>query len=568
MSEALTGGVMPPEPPPPSGEADYGGGGRRNQALAAAAPGAAGVPATPGVYGTELAVPSYLLNLPSTPALNAAVSKVIDSQRDSGKRVPKRGHNKWHDYKYATADDLREHVASMIGMHGLSYTQHEVGYSPFQSMLGVHFFFILSHESGEHGPPERVTVLSRLIDNKGQLDDKALSKAWTLALKDWSKSRFSIATGDLLDDPDANFDRQDERQAQQRQPAPTQRQPAQRANSKGNATPAGKPVQQSDGAPSYQPQGAGPAFAPDEPTPFIFETLKEGRRDLRDADTWTNEWRKRVNGTRKINAPDKLHAARKMNTPHIAAVAAVDAAAAAYVTRIIAEALVAMGDDTRSPPAKPAENAKAGPESVDLPTEEVTPDAWALGMLEVIKRCTSLDDLKAVQNDELRGSLYEAITVEQAGALHLAIEFREVALTIAKAVLRSQVDHVMQAATTIGEGGLAPLRDRLNSGDWNILTASARAKWEMLPEDMPAEHQESKAANEASVPSLEDEQWIGALLNEIGHAQSEPLVRAWRSQAARKARFNRITKEHPEITERVDAAEADRIAAIAARRAA
>jgi len=126
----------------------------------------------------------------------------------------------------------------------------------------------------------------------------------------------------------------------------------------------------------------------------------------------------------------------------------------------------------------------------------------------------------------------------------------------------------MQAATTIGEGGLAPLRDRLNGGDWNILTASARAKWEMLPEDMPAEHQESKAANEASVPSLEDEQWIGALLNEIGHAQSEPLVRAWRSQAARKARFNRITKEHPEITERVDAAEADRIAAIAARRAA
>jgi len=197
----------------------------------------------------------------------------------------------------------------------------------------------------------------------------------------------------------------------------------------------------------------------------------------------------------------------------------------------------------------------------------VTPDAWALGMLEVIKRCTSLDDLKAVQNGELRGPLYEAITDEQAKALHLAIEGREATLEIAGAILRSQIDRVMKAAT-MAFGRHAPLRDRMSDGDWHLLTAAARAKWDMLPEDMPAEQQESKPANEASVPSLEDEQWIGALLNEISHAQSEPLVRAWRSQAARKARFNRIVKEHPEVAERVDSAEADRIAAIAARRAA
>src|SRR6185312_10943893 len=150
------------------------------------------------------------------------------------------------------------------------------------------------------------------------------------------------------------------------------------------------------------------------------------------------------------------------------------------------------------------------------------------------------DDLKAVQNDELRGPLYEAITDEQRLALHLAIEVREATLSIAGAVLRPQIDRIMQAATTAG-ARYASLKDRMSAGEWDLLTAAARAKWEMLPEDKPAEQQRaSKPANEASVPSLEDEQWIGALLNEINHAQSEPLVRAWRSQAARKARFNRI----------------------------
>jgi hypothetical protein len=123
---------------------------------------------------------------------------------DSDETVPKRGENKHFNYKYATADDLRLHVGKRIGKHGLSYEQHEAGYTPFGSLIAVHYFFVLVHASGETAPPERRSVLVNLVSNRGSPDEKAFSKASVLALKDWAKIKLSIATGDQAEDPDAH----------------------------------------------------------------------------------------------------------------------------------------------------------------------------------------------------------------------------------------------------------------------------------------------------------------------------------------------------------------------------
>lgn len=190
-------GVMPPEPPPVNSEADYAnsGTGARKPATNALVVGSADVP----FFGLDLPIPAHLIGRERTPELNKAVALVL---QDSDESVPKRGWNDFHKYKYATADDIRMHVAKKIGHHGLSYEQHEVGYTPFGSLIAVHYYFVLSHESGETAPPQRVSVLTMMVTNNGKPDDKAFSKACVLALKDWSKGRFSIATGEVADDPD------------------------------------------------------------------------------------------------------------------------------------------------------------------------------------------------------------------------------------------------------------------------------------------------------------------------------------------------------------------------------
>jgi hypothetical protein len=192
-------GVMPPEPPPPASEADYLNGGAKRHA--------ATVIATQdvGVFGISPPVPQHLISRSPTPELNKAQAAVL---AESDESIPKRGYNKFHQYAYATADDLRMHVAQIIGKHGLSYEQHHGGYTmtPYGSMAEITYWFVLKHSSGEERPPQRFPVFA-LLTNKSGGDDKAMSKAMVLALKDWSKSTFSISTGDMLEDPDADDSR-------------------------------------------------------------------------------------------------------------------------------------------------------------------------------------------------------------------------------------------------------------------------------------------------------------------------------------------------------------------------
>jgi hypothetical protein len=153
-------------------------------------------------WSTPVRPPRYLEEQGEhTPELNKAVADVLAEM----KWVEKRGHNKFFNYDYATADDIREHVARLLGGHGLSYVQHEDEIQPSGPLLRVTYWFQVVHQSGQKGPFERVTVLTNAISERGKADDKALSKARVLALKDWTKNRFSIPAGD---DPstDPDFD--------------------------------------------------------------------------------------------------------------------------------------------------------------------------------------------------------------------------------------------------------------------------------------------------------------------------------------------------------------------------
>lgn len=155
---------------------------------------------------SDFCVPEYLVSYnEKTPELNAAVAAVM-AEMDW---VEKRGFNKFFNYAYATADDLRMHVANLIGKHGLSYEQHEVKIVPLGALIAVEYLFRVCHKSGEKGPFEKRTALARAQSEKGGADDKAISKANVLALKDWAKGRFSIPTGEDIesaggDDPDAD----------------------------------------------------------------------------------------------------------------------------------------------------------------------------------------------------------------------------------------------------------------------------------------------------------------------------------------------------------------------------
>ena len=178
----------------------------------------------------EFKVPDYLANdNTTTPALYEATAAVLAETT----RVMQRGKNAFHDYKYATIDDLREHVGKLIGKHGLSYEQHEVEIASAGPLLKVTYVFRLIHKSGERGPFEKVTALAMANTRSGP-DDKAVSKTRSLALKDWVKSRFSIPTGDEMesaggDEPDADPDNDAVHSLQGRG------KPASRPSTKGNA---------------------------------------------------------------------------------------------------------------------------------------------------------------------------------------------------------------------------------------------------------------------------------------------------------------------------------------------
>lgn len=514
MSESESLPVIPPEPPPITGEGDYARPAPQRQRAPAASADNAFVPAT--FYGIELPVPSVLRNVQATPDLNKAVSAALKDGSDAGS-VPKRGHNKWHNYDFATADDIRAYVGKILSAHGLSYEQHEVGYTSMGPLMAVHYYFVLVHESGQRGVPERVTVFTRLIDNKGQPDDKALSKATVLALKDWSKSRFSIPTGDALDDPDTNFNEpEDDRQ-----------------DSRGDRRGARQP-QYAD-VPSFRPG----SYAPDEPTPFKFQS-REGVTDHREPNAWIATWRKMVGGMVHTKALDKLEAAAKLNEPHIAAVAEVEKEAAAFVRKMITDATAALEADPGAKKAAP----KSG-EGADQPQED-----YITAAVQRLSACRSVDEHQQIRDTLFAGEAYERLAAAQKLQLALTSDARRLELRIAEAQTRAVLSMLMKDQAT------AALMAEITSERAAAIKALADKRWNELP------------ANDTATGELTDEQWVEALIREIKAAKSDAQAKAWETSASRKARLIRIKKANPDLAQRVEDARDDRIAALAQARAA
>lgn len=138
---------------------------------------------------------------------NKVAARVAAVMAEAG-WIEKRGHNKFHGYDYATVEDIRAHLAKLCGKHGLAWRQDELrAYPVGGKLIAVTYQFSLSSadEPDKECFVSRVTALAMLVTNKGSPDDKAFSKARSLAWKDWARAQFGIAAGDDPD-PDAHED--------------------------------------------------------------------------------------------------------------------------------------------------------------------------------------------------------------------------------------------------------------------------------------------------------------------------------------------------------------------------
>jgi hypothetical protein len=115
--------------------------------------------------------------------------------------IAKRGHNKFHGYKYATMGDVLERLTPLIGKHGLIIMQTETpeGRKMFDDgrAIAIEYEFTIGHSSGEIWPDRpRQTGMCRCRDSKGGFDDKAMNKCHTAARKYFLLALFQIATGE------------------------------------------------------------------------------------------------------------------------------------------------------------------------------------------------------------------------------------------------------------------------------------------------------------------------------------------------------------------------------------
>lgn len=149
---------------------------------------------------TPLMVVSQDGTSPQRPVV-VAISRVM---KEVG-TVEKRGENKFHGYKYATAADVAFALQRLMAENGLVVIQRErdTRYDDAMGMLAVRYDFDVMHTSGDALAPVQMTGMSRAKDSKGGFDDKATNKCHTAARKYFLLSLFQIPSGDYQD-PDAD----------------------------------------------------------------------------------------------------------------------------------------------------------------------------------------------------------------------------------------------------------------------------------------------------------------------------------------------------------------------------
>lgn len=153
-----------------------------------------------------------------TPSLDAKLARVMAEVGN----VPKRGHNKFHDYKYVTAPDIYDSVRRLFAEQRLTLVQRPDRFESREvagrngrvdTILGVHWTFQI--RDGDSGEVLEVPWYSEGMD----AHDKAFNKAVTSGRKYFLVATLMIASdvedADAGPGPDQDQGQQNGRQQQQ-----------------------------------------------------------------------------------------------------------------------------------------------------------------------------------------------------------------------------------------------------------------------------------------------------------------------------------------------------------------
>ena len=158
------------------------------------------LPAVPEktVPGTvaDIAPPKQMQAMP-VPKLATAISKVMGEI--AADPIHKKGKNAFHNYSYATMQDILNGLTPLMSKHGITIMQTEIerGFMDNGNAIFATYDFTIMHESGEVWPfPQRQTGVSNTRTSKGTFDDKGLNKCHTSARKYFLLSLFQIPTTD------------------------------------------------------------------------------------------------------------------------------------------------------------------------------------------------------------------------------------------------------------------------------------------------------------------------------------------------------------------------------------
>ena len=181
------------------------------------------LPAVPEktVPGTvaDIAPPKQMQAMP-VPKLATAISKVMGEVASNP--IHKKGKNAFHNYNYATMQDILSGLTPLMSKHGITIMQTEIerGFMDNGNAIFATYDFTIMHELGEVWPfPQRQTGVSNTRTSKGTFDDKGLNKCHTSARKYFLLSLFQIPTTDEDDADRGDNDGYGERKPASR-PAP------------------------------------------------------------------------------------------------------------------------------------------------------------------------------------------------------------------------------------------------------------------------------------------------------------------------------------------------------------
>src|SRR3990167_10184536 len=117
---------------------------------------------------------------------HAAVAAAIAQVTAKVGAVEKRGENKSHGYKFATAADMLHKLQPLMAEHGLVviHTEMDREFIENGAALAVRYQFTLAHTSGAIWPDRPVmTGMAACRNSKGGFDDKSANKCLTAAHK-------------------------------------------------------------------------------------------------------------------------------------------------------------------------------------------------------------------------------------------------------------------------------------------------------------------------------------------------------------------------------------------------